>query len=337
MSKPLLRVRDLKKHYPIHGGLFFRQVATVYAVDGVSFDVEPGETFGLVGESGCGKSTLSKAILRLDEPTGGEILFDGWKLRELDKNNMRALRRDMQIIFQDPCESMNSRWTVGQILEEPYVIHKVGSLRERRKRVRELLDVVGLPQSAADKFPHEFSGGQRQRIGIGRAIALQPKLVFCDEPVSALDVSIQSQILNLLLELQREFGLAYVFIAHDLAIVKHVSDNIGVMYLGKLVETASAQDLYRSPLHPYTQALIAAIPVPSPHKEHCKRTLDGEVPSPRRPPSGCRFHTRCPFAQERCEQEEPLLRSMEAPGQPAHQVACHFAERFLDASGACPA
>ncbi len=335
MNKPLLSVRDLQKHYPIYGGLFFRRVATVYAVDGVSFEVEPGQTFGLVGESGCGKSTLSKAILRLDEPTGGEITFDGWKLRELNKSDMRALRKNMQIIFQDPCESMNSRWTVGQILEEPYVIHRVGSTRERRKRVRELLDVVGLPQSAANKFPHEFSGGQRQRIGIGRAIALQPKLVFCDEPVSALDVSIQSQILNLLLELQREYGLAYVFIAHDLAVVKHVSDNIGVMYLGKLVEKAPARELYKRPLHPYTQALIAAIPVPNPRRERCKRTLEGEVPSPRHPPSGCRFHTRCPFAQERCTQEEPSLRSVTASDESAHQVACHFAEQFLDAPGFC--
>ncbi len=331
-DKPLLSIRNLKKHYPIYGGLLFRKVATVYAVDGISFEVNPGETFGLVGESGCGKSTLTKAILRLDEPTDGEIIFDGWKLRDLDKKNMRVIRRDMQMIFQDPCESMNSRWTVGQILEEPYIIHNVGSPSERRKRVRELLDVVGLPQSAADRFPHEFSGGQRQRIGIGRAIALQPKLVFCDEPVSALDVSIQSQILNLLLDLQREFGLAYVFIAHDLAVVKHVSDTIGVMYLGKMVETASARELYRRPLHPYTQALIAAIPVPQPHRAHCKRALSGEVPSPRNPPAGCRFHTRCPFAEQRCSQDEPLLRQIETPEGGRHLVACHFAEQFLDNS-----
>jgi peptide/nickel transport system ATP-binding protein len=333
-AKPLLEVKDLKMHFPVHGGLLYRRVATVFAVDGVSLDVLPGETVGLVGESGCGKSTLGKAILRLYDPTAGRVLFDGRDLATVRGKELRALRRDLGIIFQDPYESLNQTHPIGFILAEPFLIHGIGTRDERRAWAKELLAKVGLPPSAFDRYPHEFSGGQRQRIGIARAIALKPKLVILDEPVSALDVSIQSQILNLLLDLQREMGLAYVFIAHDLAVVKHVSDRIAVMYLGQVVETAPADELHARPLHPYTQALLASIPEPDPSRRiEDKPVLEGDVPSPRDPPSGCRFHTRCPFAQARCREEAPVLR----PGPDApegHAVACHYAGELLPKEGA---
>ncbi len=329
MSKQvLLKVTGLKKHYPIRGGIFFRQVATNYAVDDVSFQILKGETLGIVGESGCGKSTVAKTILRLHEPTAGSVEFERIDIVKLSATDMRLLRRQMQIIFQDPMESLNSRHTVGTILEEPFIIHKMGTRKQRLQWVSGLLDKVGLQQDAADHYPHEFSGGQRQRIGIARAIALNPKLLICDEPVSALDVSIQSQILNLLLQLQRDLGLTLLFIAHDLAVVKHVSDRIAVMYLGKIVEINDAEQLYRKPAHPYTQALLKSIPVPDPEKAVQHEVLKGEVPSSINPPSGCYFHTRCPYAQDRCRTDRPELRAVSA-AKPDWLVACHFAEQFI--------
>ena len=321
----LLEVRDLKMHFPVYGGIFRHQVGTVFAVDGVSFSVERGETVGLVGESGCGKTTVGRTISRLYKATSGEVVFEGKALQELTKGEMMQMRRDLQIVFQDPYESLNSRHTVGYILEEPFVIHGIGSPSERKSEVKRLLDRVGLPESAVTKFPHEFSGGQRQRIGIARAIALKPKLVICDEPVSALDVSIQSQVLNLLLELQEEMHLAYVFIAHDLAVVRHISDRIAVMYLGKIVEFTDAERIYSSALHPYTQALISAIPVPDPRERKKKQILRGDVPSPINPPRGCRFHSRCPYVSEICKEKEPILKPFTGTGGGEHLVACHFA------------
>ncbi len=321
MSGALLEVRDLRMHFPVRGGILKRRVGSVYAVDGVSFDIPPGATLGLVGESGCGKTTVGRTILRLYKPTGGRVRFEGQEVFSLAKGALRRLRREMQMIFQDPFESLDARFTVGEILEEPFEIHGIGTVQERRRRVAQLLERVGLSPGSLTRFPHEFSGGQRQRIGIARAIALDPRLVICDEPVSALDVSIQSQILNLLLDLQREMGLAYLFIAHDLAVVKLISDRIAVMYLGKIVEMAAAETLYRRPLHPYTHALIAAIPVPDPARRVRRTVLAGDVPSPIKPPPGCRFHPRCPYAADRCRREEPPLR--EASGEPrGHWVAC---------------
>jgi peptide/nickel transport system ATP-binding protein len=329
----LLSVTGLQVHYPVRSGVFLRRTGSVHAVDGVSFEVVKGSTFGLVGESGCGKSTVAKAVLDLIKPTAGEVRFEQRALAELDHGEMRSLRREMQIVLQDPSEALNSRHTVGALLEEPFIIHRMGNATQRRVWVRELLARVGLPENAAGRFPHEFSGGQRQRIGIARAIALQPKLLVCDEAVSALDVSIQSQILNLLLRLQKELGLTLIFIAHDLAVVKHISDRIAVMYLGKIVEIADAETIYRRPLHPYTQSLIAAIPVPDPAVRKPLLALTGEVPSPINPPSGCRFHTRCPFAQEICKREEPLLRQ-QGDADSDHRTACHFAgEVFVRQSG----
>lgn len=325
----LLKVENLTKHYPVRGGVFFRQLATNYAVDGVSFEINKGETLGIVGESGCGKSTVAKTVLRLYEPTSGVIEFEGRNIANISRKEMRDLRREMQIIFQDPMESLNARQTIGSILEEPFIIHGIGSHDERKKKVSELLMKVGLQPDAIYKFPHEFSGGQRQRIGIARAIALEPKLIICDEPVSALDVSIQSQILNLLLELQREMGLTLLFIAHDLAVVKHVSDRIAVMYLGKIVEINDAETLYRNPVHPYTRALLASIPVPDPEKVMQHQPLSGEVPSPINPPGGCYFHTRCPYVEDRCRTEPPPLKPVLPDGDENWLVSCHFSDKFI--------
>jgi oligopeptide/dipeptide ABC transporter ATP-binding protein len=321
---PLLEIRNLKMYFPVKGGVFMTAKAQCKAVDGVSLVIRAGETLGLVGESGCGKSTLGKCIVRLNQPTSGEILFDGADLAKLSRSEMKPHRRNIQMIFQDPADSLNSRHTVGNILEEPFIVHGIGNEAERRARVGELLRTVGLPAEAAERFPFEFSGGQRQRIGIARAIALNPRLVVCDEPVSALDVSIQSQVLNLMLDLQRELKLSYLFIAHDLAVVKHISDRIVVMYLGHVVETASAEEIYRSPRHPYTRALISAIPVPNPRKHRDRIILQGDVPSPINPPSGCPFHTRCPHVQERCRVEKPALRTVATTTGIEQQVACHF-------------
>jgi peptide/nickel transport system ATP-binding protein len=315
----LLEVRALTKHFPIRGGVFLRRIGEVHAVDDVSLSVDRGETLGLVGESGCGKSTVGKTLLKLIPASAGQVQFDGRDVLSLRARALRALRREMQIVFQDPFESLNARHTVGKILEEPFVIHKLGVPEERRQWVRDLLERVGLSADSVNRFPHEFSGGQRQRIGIARAIALRPKLIVCDEAVSALDVSIQSQILNLLLALQREMHLAMIFIAHDLAVVKHVSDRIAVMYLGEIVESASSEELYRRPRHPYTKALISAIPVPDPSARPERIILKGDVPSPIQPPSGCRFHTRCPLAIERCKREAPATEAVSE----GHTVACH--------------
>ena len=289
---PLLEVQNLKMHFPVKGGVFLRPVGWCKAVDGVSLSIDEGETVGLVGESGCGKSTLGKSIVRLLDPTDGRVVFDGRDVTRLSRHEMLPLRRELQMIFQDPADSLNSRHTVGSILEEPFVIHKIGTRAERRKRVEELLEKVGLSPSAATRFPFEFSGGQRQRIGIARAIALNPKLVICDEPVSALDVSVQSQVLNLMLELQHDLGLSYLFIAHDLAVVRHVSDRVAIMYLGKIMELADADAIYQNPRHAYTKALISAIPIPDPAAHREPRYLEGDVPSPIDPPPGCAFGHR---------------------------------------------
>jgi peptide/nickel transport system ATP-binding protein len=320
----LLDVRGLKTHFPVRGGVLLRARGVNRAVDDVSIQVRRGETLGLVGESGCGKSTLGRSIVRLQKPTAGQILFQGVDLATLSARGMKPVRRDLQMVFQDPADSLNPRHTVRGLLEEPLIIHGVGNAASRSRRVLELLDRVGLPSTAADRFPFEFSGGQRQRIGIARAIALDPKLVVCDEPVSALDVSIQSQILNLLLELQQELSLAYLFIAHDLAVVKHISDRIAIMYLGHIMESGDADDVYARPRHPYTRALIAAVPVPDPRQRRVRQLLRGDVPSPIDPPTGCPFHTRCPHAVERCRSDRPMLRDVAARGGRPHLIACHF-------------
>jgi len=320
---PILEVQDLKTYFPVRGGIWLRSVATCKAVDGVSFQLRPGETLGLVGESGCGKSTLGKSIVRLLHPTFGSIRFEGTDLATLSRSKMKPIRRHLQMIFQDPAESLNARHTVQQILEEPFIIHGIGSAADRVAAVARLLAKVGLPAAAAQRYPFEFSGGQRQRIGIARALALEPRLIICDEPVSALDVSIQSQVINLLLDLQRELNLSYLFITHNLAVVKHVSDRIAVMYLGRIVELADAEALYASPRHPYTRTLIAAIPEPEPRKERPAYVSTGDLPSPINPPSGCAFHPRCPFATELCKREAPLLREVGDAGS-SHTVACHY-------------
>ncbi len=330
MSEPLIEVENLKMHFPVKEGLFVRSRRAVRAVDGVSLQVMPGETIGLVGESGCGKSTLGKCIVRLHQPTAGTIRFEGEDLSGLSPRRMKPHRRHMQMIFQDPVESLNARHTVGEIVAEPFVIHKIGNAVFRRQKVLELLAKVGLPANAAERYPFEFSGGQRQRIGIARAIALEPRVIVCDEPVSALDVSIQSQVLNLLLDLQREMGLSYLFIAHNLAVVKHVSDRIAIMYLGRIVELADSEAIYRDPRHPYTRALISAIPQPDPQRRSERIVLKGDVPSPIHPPSGCPFHTRCPYATDRCKQETPHLRP--APDAVGHTVACHYDRPWVSAA-----
>ncbi len=323
MDKPLLEVIGLKKHFPIHAGFLSKVKGRVYAVDGVSFQVFRGETFGLVGESGCGKTTVGRTALALMPATAGEVRFEGQNLFTLPRAALRRLRREMQIIYQDPFSSLDPRRTVGEIIGEPLAIHRVANAAQQREKVKDLLSVVGLQASDYNRYPHELSGGQRQRVGIARALALRPKLVVCDEPVSALDVSIQSQILNLLDELQDVFGLTYIFIAHGLHVVKHVSDRVGVMYLGKLVEVAPADALFDHALHPYTQALLTAIPIPDPDRRGKRQILEGDVPSPVNPPSGCRFHTRCSIVDERCRHEEPVQRELESN----HWVACHRAGR----------
>jgi oligopeptide transport system ATP-binding protein len=322
MSEPLLKVTDLKKHFPIKGGLFQREIDRVHAVDGVTFEVAAGETLGLVGESGCGKSTTGRCILQLITPTSGSVIFEGRDVMKASAEELRALRRDMQIIFQDPFASLNPRMTVGAIIGEALVIHKLAKTpREHEDRVVQLLETVGLRADHMRRFPHEFSGGQRQRIGIARALAVEPKLIICDEPVSALDVSIQAQVINLLEDLQEKFGLTYVFIAHDLSVVEHISNRVAVMYLGRIVEIAPADELYAKPLHPYTEALLSAVPIPDPSIKRERIKLQGDVPNPIRPPSGCHFHTRCPIRQlPRCATEVPKLEQ----GANGHWVSCHF-------------
>ena len=314
----LLEVRDLKKHFPITKGFWSRTVGHVKAVDGVSFDILPGEVLGLVGESGCGKTTTGRCILRLIEPTSGEIEFEGQDVRELDRKGMRRLRRKMQIIFQDPYSSLNPRITVGAMLAEALRIHKIAEGEAAQARIRQLLEVVGLFPEHANRYPHEFSGGQRQRIGIARALSVDPRFIVCDEPVSALDVSVQAQVINLLQDLQKEFDLTFLFIAHDLAVVEHISNRVAVMYLGKLMELAESDELYENPLHPYTRALLAAIPVPVPNARRERIELEGDVPSPANPPSGCPFHPRCPIATSECAEVVPEFRDVGG----GHYVAC---------------
>ncbi len=331
-SEPLLRVTDLVKRFPITSGIVFqRTIGVVHAVEGVSFDIKEGETFGLVGESGCGKTTTGRCILQLYRPTSGSVLFEGRELTEVSGKDMQEVRRHMQIVFQDPYASLNPRMTVGTIVAEPLTIHRIGTRSERKERVKELLDLVGLNPQFTNRYPHEFSGGQRQRIGLARALALNPKLIICDEPVSALDVSIQAQILNLFEELQNELGLTYLFIAHNLSVVKHISDRVGVMYLGKMMEIAPSEELYANPVHPYTMGLLGAIPIPDPKVERGRThvVLEGDVPSPTDPPKGCVFHPRCFRAQTICGEEVP---PMEKHGG-THEAACFFP---LDDEGSSP-
>lgn len=320
MSNVLLKVDNLKKHFPIKKGLLSREIGQVKAVDGVSFEVFEGETLGIVGESGCGKSTTGRMLMRLIEPTEGSVIFNGQDVTALSAKQLREARRDMQMVFQDPYASLNPRHTVAQILEEPLIVHNIGTKQERKQKVIQLLKTVGLSEYHANRYPHQFSGGQRQRIGIARALMTNPKLIIADEPVSALDVSIQAQVLNLMQQLQQDLKLTYIFIAHDLGVVRHISDRVGVMYLGKVVELATSESLYEEPRHPYTQALLAAVPVPDPDFVKETTMLQGDIPSPSNPPSGCTFHTRCPFAKEVCKQQVPALQQVSE----GHAVACHL-------------
>jgi len=322
IRQPLLEVRNLKKYFPVRRGVLSRVVSHVKAVDDVSFAIEKGETFGLVGESGCGKTTTGRAVLRLIEPDSGEVKFEGVDVLQLGSGSVRRLRRDMQIIFQDPYASLNPRMTIRTIIGEPFAIHGIASGKERDSRIADLLKTVGLEPSVMNRYPHEFSGGQRQRIGIARALALRPKLIVADEPVSALDVSIQSQIINLLGDLQSQLGLTYLFISHAIPVIEHISTRIGVMYVGKLVEVGTSRQICTNPKHPYTQALLSAVPIPDPAAKKQRIVLKGDVPTPIDPPSGCRFHPRCPVAVDRCKTEEPPLRTL-ADGR---QAACHLVE-----------
>ncbi len=344
-GEPLLVVDQLRTHFPIRAGLLRRQVGTVYALDGVSFSVDTNQTLGIVGESGCGKTTLGRSILRLVEPTSGSVRYRGQEVTTLPGGEMRRLRKEMQVVFQDPYSSLNSRWPVNEIISEPLVVHG-SSRKDANAKAGELLEAVGLLSEHGNRFPHEFSGGQRQRIGIARALALNPSLIVLDEPVSALDVSVQAQVINLLDDLQNEFGVTYLFIAHDLSVVNHISDRVMVMYLGKVMEEGPAGEVHREPAHPYTHALMSAAPIADPRVELSRRrvVLEGDLPSPANPPSGCRFRTRCPLAQEICAAEEPLLREV----RPGHNVACHFplaageslvevvADHAMTAAGAVP-
>ncbi|MCO1615559.1 ABC transporter ATP-binding protein [Micromonospora tulbaghiae] len=328
MTEHIIEVRDLVKHYPVTRGVVFKKtIGQVKAVDGVSFELKAGETLGVVGESGCGKSTLARVLMNLEKPTGGQVLYKGQDISKLSGGALRRLRRQIQLVMQDPYTSLNPRMTVGDLIGEPFEIHsEVAPRGSRRSKVKELLDLVGLNPEHINRYPHQFSGGQRQRIGIARALALRPEVIVCDEPVSALDVSIQAQVMNLLEKLQAEFGLSYVFIAHDLSVVRHLSDRVAVMYLGKMVEIGTEDEIYERPTHPYTQALLSAVPVPDPTVRESKAIirLQGDVPSPVSPPSGCRFRTRCWKAQDICAQEVPLLQIR--PGSD-HPSACHFAEK----------
>jgi oligopeptide transport system ATP-binding protein len=323
----LLRVEDLFVHFPIYRGLIRKQVGAVRAVDGISFDIKRGETLGLVGESGSGKSTTGRAVLQLRRPTAGQVHFEGTDLVALKGERLRGMRRKMQMIFQDPYASLNPRMTVGEIVGEPLMVHNVAKTKEVEERVKQLLELVKLEPAFISRYPHEFSGGQRQRIGVARALALQPSFIVCDEPISALDVSIQAQVVNLLEELQGQFNLTYLFIAHDLSMVRHISDRVAVMYLGAIMELASRDEIYLRPLHPYTQALLSAVPIPDPIADSKRKRvlLQGDIPSPINPPSGCRFRTRCPIAQDVCAESRPEFREI----KPGHFVACFFAERFL--------
>ncbi|MER2058802.1 MAG: dipeptide ABC transporter ATP-binding protein [Niallia sp.] len=318
-QQPLVEIQNLKKYYPIKKGILSKTVGHVKAVDGLNFSIYPGETISLVGESGCGKSTTGRAIVKLDPPTEGKVLFEGKDMATIQHKELRKIRTEMQIIFQDPYSSLNPRKRIGDLLAEPLIAHRLATKEEANKKVDQILEIVGLTKFHKSRYPHEFSGGQRQRVGIARALMLNPKLVVCDEPVSALDVSIQAQVLNLLKDLQKEFNLTYLFIAHGLGAVKYISDRIAVMYLGKIVEIGKTEEIFKNPKHPYTKILLSAYPIPNPHLRNRERiVVEGDVPSPANPPKGCRFHTRCPMAQAICKEKEPLLNATD------HSVACHF-------------